>query len=309
MIPIGHFEMRSLAVNLRVKRCAMLVACLAFTGSAHAVSYVWQAYNDCSPSGSGTSTDTNLVTIYTLSNNTRTVNGISQGASGALKNFATGAAVAPTVTFTHVNADANGSLGGGLFAAGTPANAVFVTGTSSKINVNQSGTGIRKNPTGATTPWFVEMTFANLDPNETYTLATTLNRDNTYALVRWTKVSIAGAEGFVNESAAGSTPSPNSIANIFFNPGGASDYVSIGPNNTSNGAIAEWTGIKPGADGQFVIRFAVPDNTTQTGGSAFDFTEGGYGPTAFMLAQEIPEPSTLALLGMGALACASRRRK
>jgi hypothetical protein len=298
--------MRSLAVNLRVKSCAVLVAGLACTGSAHAVSYVWQAYNDCSPSGSGTSTDTNLVTIYTLSNNTRTVNGITQGASGALKDFATGAAVAPTVAFTHLNADCNGTLGTTLFSAGTPANDVFVVGAASKISMTTAGTAMRTATSGSA--WYVDMTFSNLNPSSTYTFATTLNRDNSGYTDRWTKISISGADTMLNESAAGSPASQSSITNFFYNPGSSSDYVSINSYTTLNGAIAEWTHINPGADGTFTIRFTSPTVTTETGGSAIS-ANNGYGPTAFMLAQEIPEPSTLALLGMGALACASRRRK
>jgi len=99
--------MKSRAVNLCFQWCLVLVAVLVLAGTVHA-EFVWQAFNDTSPSGGGTKTDTDKVTIYTLTNDARTVNGISQGPTGALKDFATQAAVTPTVTFSETKADANG---------------------------------------------------------------------------------------------------------------------------------------------------------------------------------------------------------
>ncbi len=51
-----------------------------------------------------------------------------------------------------------------------------------------------------------------------------------------------------------------------------------------------------------------PTLTSETGGWTIAANDG-YGPSAFMLALEVPEPSSLALFGIGALACARRRRK
>ncbi len=297
--------MKSKIVNVCLQWCLVLVAVLVMAGTVHA-EFAWQAFNDTSPSGSGTKTDTTKVTIYTLTNNARQVDGVSHGSSGALKDFATQAAVTPTVTFSELKADANGTQWPNEFLPGTPAHDLFVVAAENRIDMNQAGTSVRAADQSGNPDWFVDMAFADLDPNKTYTLATTLNRAKDYP-TRWTKISISGADDFVNESLAGIASSGSSIPGAFFNPGSSSDYVSIIAGNHVEGAIAQWTGIDPGADGSFSIRFISPTDTAETGGLPIA-TNDGYGPTAFMLAEEVPEPSTIVLAAIGLLGLLFVRR-
>ena len=86
------------------------------------------------------------------------------------------------------------------------------------------------------------ITFNNLEPDKTYTIALTANRDNVnYSDQRFTRVSIEGAEGYVNASSPDIADRTES--SVSFSTG----Y------NTLNGFVAQWVQVAPGSDGRFSI--------------------------------------------------------
>jgi CotH protein/lamin tail-like protein/concanavalin A-like lectin/glucanase superfamily protein/chitobiase/beta-hexosaminidase-like protein len=94
--------------------------------------------------------------------------------------------------------------------------------------------------------WWVRLTFTGLDPSCEYTFATSSNRNDEtsdYAN-RYTRFTLEGTEtgGYSNASTSGVIV--NSEDSVSFSTGW----------NTSNGYVARWTGIRPGADGSFSVK-------------------------------------------------------
>ena len=97
-----------------------------------------------------------------------------------------------------------------------------------------------------TSGWYVDMTFTGLDPTKTYTFVTTANRNNSAYTTRFSKFTIRDLTSATNESTSGTTISTTTIAN---------DTTAFWTGyNTENGYVARWTGINPGADGDFNVR-------------------------------------------------------
>ncbi len=113
------------------------------------------------------------------------------------------------------------------------------------------------------------ITFNDLDPTKEYAITLTANRDDSsYADMRYTRVTIQGADTYVNASSSGVVV--NSDASVSFSTG----Y------NTVNGYVAKWTGITA-ADGSFSIE-SVWDDSLGSGSS----NTKGYAMSAFKL--ELP---------------------
>ena len=92
--------------------------------------------------------------------------------------------------------------------------------------------------------------------------------------------------------------------------------VSISSYNTLNGYVAKWTGIQPGADGDFVIRYTYAQNTPGIEipiGASEGMTGSipyGYGPGGFMLSRPPNPPASVCCCwpGSGCFAVGSRKR-
>ena len=210
----------------------------------------WIAYNDV-VHRSGQITD--RITTYTIS---------SEGtSSGNLVDYNTGTTltgvqVAITTSGTVQYTSSDNQYDGAVPNSGTDAHSTF------DGIVNMVGLTFWE----SNTP-YIDMTFSGLDPNETYTFATSANRNNTEYTSRESVFTISGAAAATNASTTGVSALSNELV-----------YFSTGY-NTANGYVARWTGIKPSSQGGFVVRVQGRSSGTS------------YGPSVFMLAQE-EVPST-----------------
>ncbi len=251
--------------------CLLGLAAALVCLSAGAASANFVAYNDCVwASGQ-----------YISPNATAIVGdpAVAAGsASGTLKDFATGASTGVTATLSWGSVSWDTSRGTGC-SAGTDAQIAF-DGTST---VSLNGMGAYKT-TGV--PSWAQVTFTGLDPGKEYEVITTGNRAGGSSYVdRYTKFMIQDADAFVNGSSSGVT----------IGDGGASTTFVTGE-NTVNGYVARWTGIRSGSDGDFTLWSG-------------DATIGSIKPyviQAFKLV-EVPEPASLVLIALGALALRRRR--
>ncbi len=198
---------------------------------------VWTAYNDCSGTSSGN------VTNYTITGST----------TGLLRNYATGTNTPVTATFTMSGGPNLATSSGTETNSGTDAYTTFHNIANMVGMVNY----------GNTTGWYVDMTFTGLDPAKTYTFATSANRANSSYTTRESRFTISDITSATNASTSGVTVVSNE--SVAFSTG----Y------NTVNGYVARWTGIQPGADGDFTVR-------TQ----AHTTVNEAYGPSVFMLQEE-----------------------
>jgi len=171
----------------------------------------------------------------TNSSNAAHVTGYDYSAnSESLKDFSTGEDLAVTVTgsVSPIGAyDPYGANGGNITNVNSDAYQLFdgIVDLTGVFELDAAD-------------WQHVITFNNLEPDKTYTIALTANRDNVnYRDQRFTKVSIEGAEGYINASSMGIADRTES--SVSFSTG----Y------NTLNGFVAQWVQVAPGPDGRFSI--------------------------------------------------------
>ena len=233
------------------------------------------AYNDCVYSGSnnGNNDDLNTaanVTRYSIGT------GAVGPASGPLTNLTDGAGTPVVVTLVGNPSGTNPSFstGGGTNCfAGTDASVIFTGKAGLRGSQGLSAT----DPTAS-----VDLIFTNLNPSRMYSFATTANRGVTNAWGgtaspsasnRWTKFTLfGGVTNCANASSAG--------VNVITNTPTNSAVSFCTAENTVNGYVARWTGIRCDASGSFRVR-------AENEGLGSHATVAGYGFSAFML-QETP---------------------
>jgi hypothetical protein len=214
----------------------------------------WTAYNDCVVA-STPANPANTTAIVCYTNNT----------TGSLKNFDTGATLAANVTVTtsgSVGVQDQSAQWGSIPNSGTDAYTTF----NGKANIIG---GIRMYNTNAS---YVTLTIAGLSAGETYTFATTANRNDSTYTGRKTTFTISGVDAATNASTG-------TIDSTY-----ATSFVT--GYNTVNGYVARWTGIQPGSDGTFAVKFT--NSGTET---------TAYGPSVFMLSEEGTTAVSLASFG------------
>lgn len=209
-------------------------------GKAHA--QTWSAYNDCAGTTGGNTTR------YTVTAGSTT---------GFLKDYSTGSNTSVTVTFSSSGSPAVQESPGSYTDPGTDAYTTFFNKASMEGIIQYGSPG-----------YYLDMALTGLDTAKSYTFITTANRNSSSYTARITRFTLSGDEGATNASSAGvSVIDDHSV------------YFCTGF-NTVNGYVAKWTGIKPGADGSFIVRVQ-----EQTSGNS------GYGPSVFMLQEETgPNP-------------------
>jgi len=200
--------------------------------------FAWLAYNDCAGTTGG---------------NTTAIAGVS--GSGTLKNYDSGTELTGiTATFTSTGDPSVIATGQGAYpASGTDAYTTFY-GKANMVGMVQYGDS----------GYYIDLTFAGLDPLKSYTFAATANRNSGSYTDRVSRFTLSGDLGATNASSSGVTEiNDHSV------------YFSTG-NNGSNGYVARWTGIHPSSTGSFIVSVQ-----EQTAGNK------GYGMSVFMLAEEI----------------------
>ncbi len=217
---------------------------IAVSGTA-AVTPPWTAYNDMS----GTSSPA-YTTEFTLDQ-----------VDGMLLDFDSGDEIGVTVTVTSEGGPYNYTDGGVMPDEGTDAYTVF----NGKVDLQ----GVIMSATSDPVDYHVDLTFADLDPEKTYTFVATANRNGTDSAdpeytARFTRYTISGIDAAVNVSSAG--VQVNNEYSITFCTGF----------NTTNGYVAHWENIQPGSDGIFTVR-AQPEDSAIPRTYAFG---------AFMLLEE-----------------------
>ena len=190
---------------------------------------------------------------------------------GLLKDYTTGAGTGVKATLTQSGGViwqpqvASTWTGGYDTAAGTDAYNTFhgIADMTGVIYYGSAG-------------WYVDVNFTGLDPNKTYTFATSASRaksttdrrTRTGYADRWSIYTISGVDCRHQRKHSPAQRSQYNPYSVRFNTG----------NNHNEGYVARWTGINPGADGAFKVRAeAAPD--ANAGYKAYAFS-------VFMLREE-----------------------
>jgi hypothetical protein len=225
---------------------------VAVSGTTVEFANEWVAYNDCAWDTGQTETN---ITKYSVP---------GQGflSSGLLIDHVSGSDTGVTATFTD---------SGNTYVELDP----LYFGAESNAGTDAYNTfhGIVDMPGlisyGAAEDWWVDITFTGLDPDETYTFATTANRggglggEPTAYPDRITVFTLYGDNGATNTSTAG----------VY----AINDYTVAFPTgeNTDTGYVARWTNIQPSVEGSFSIK-----------AEGYD-TYQAYAFSVFMLGQEV----------------------
>lgn len=192
--------------------------------------------------------------------------------SGPLVDIETGAVtdVLLTTEESGVTFDSNGTQP----AAGTDAHDIFAgfvdfsVGSSRSLEISGDN--------------FYQYTFSNLQAGATYEFAGAGVRGNPSYTNRWTLVEIIGADSFTPAHSSGTGVvtaglQPNQVA-IWFG------------DNASQGYVAQWTDVAPGADGEFRVRSTQYSGTVPTSIHASGTADGSktYGVAGIRLIENIP---------------------
>ena len=211
--------------------------------------YGWVAYNDCVTT-SGQHQGSNVTSI-----------GLSE--DGVLLDQTTGSETGVTVDISGSRVTEETSSGADT-DEGTDAYTTFYD------YVDMAGV-IRYSASG----WNLDVTFTNLDPSKTYTFATSTNRAGSSYTTRYTKFTILDITSATNESTDGVTISTSDLTD---------DTTAFCTGlNTTTGYVARWTGIAPGSDGDFTVRFESNSSSVYQ----------AYGPSVFLLAEEASDTPTI----------------
>ncbi len=246
------------------------------------------AYNDLAGVvGGGGASGGNVTNIGLASDgNDGTVD--SPDAPGYLKDYATGADTPVLLTITAnkmIETQKTDMTNPTEFPVGSDAYNEFY----GKINPGWMMRPLNATPAPADAN--VVLTLSGLNPNMQYIATVTGGRWKDGQDGRWGKFTLGGADAFANQSTAGVTISD----------GGASSEFDTGQNHKAGwGYVARWGSINPGADGVITITGA---NSSFNSGSPLNVWF-----LTHLKLEEVPEPTTLMLLGVGGLWMLRRRR-
>jgi hypothetical protein len=210
-----------------------------FAGEAAKGQFV--AFNDHAPGTIGVTTHSNATTWNIFGN--------SPGASGALKDVVSGATLPVTVTITR-SGIVNASTSAGNPSPGTPLYNTF-NGYVDFLGAGDADAAAQV--TGSST---VVYTFTGLTPGKVYSFKGSAVRNGGYAN-RWSLFELDGVRSFTSAHTAGA-----------YTNGLAVNQVAINTGINTNGDMADWETIIPGANGSFSVLTTQYTNSIPTGGTA-----------------------------------------
>jgi hypothetical protein len=116
---------------------------------------------------------------------------------------------------------------------------------------------------GSSAGWYVDLSFTGLDPTKLYSFATSACRAGTTTDYddRWTIFTISGVDAATSASTAGTQVYQGNPNAVWFNTG----------KNLTEGYVARWTNIAPGADGRLSVR-AEAHPSANSGYKAYAFS-------------------------------------
>jgi hypothetical protein len=226
------------------------------------------AYNDCvyDADQDGTGTDPTGQAVHYIAPNVTTFgvgSGFSGSSSGELLDQKTGNPTGVIATLTESGGvvwqpQNSGSFTGGYdTAVGTDAYDTF-NGIADMTGVIYYGS----------TGWYVDLTLTGLNPNRTYTFATSASRSRRFTdgggdgyADRNSIYTISGVDAATNASTPGTEQYLDDPLSVWFNTG----------NNHDEGYVARWTDIDPGPDGSFTVRAEAHPDSNDGGRKAYSF--------------------------------------
>jgi len=216
----------------------VLTWALLFPGLAGAQ---FVAFNDHAPGTIGLTTASNATTWNILGN--------SPGASGALKDITAGTNLPVTVTITYTGAVAKAANGANP-NPGTPLYNTF----NGYVDFATTNADAVVHVTGSAT---VTYTFTGLNPNKTYSFKGSAVRGVSTYTNRWSLFEIDGAVAFTSAHTSGC-----------YTNGLATNQVAVCTGINTNGDMADWENIVPGASGSFAVMTTQYTNTIPGVGAA-----------------------------------------
>jgi hypothetical protein len=226
------------------------------------------AYNDCvyDADQDGTGTDPTGQAVHYIAPNVTTFgvgSGFSGSSSGELLDQKTGNPTGVIATLTESGGvvwqpqNSGGFTGGYDTAVGTDAYDTF-NGIADMTGVIYYGS----------TGWYVDLALTGLNPNRTYTFATSASRSRRFTdgsgdgyADRNSIYTISGVDAATNASTPGTEQYLDDPLSVLFNTG----------NNHDEGYVARWTDIDPGPDGSFTVRAEAHPDSNDGGRKAYSF--------------------------------------
>jgi hypothetical protein len=226
------------------------------------------AYNDCvyDADQDGTGTDPTGQAVHYIAPNVTTFgvgSGFSGSSSGELLDQKTGNPTGVIATLTESGGvvwqpqNSGGFTGGYDTAIGTDAYDTF-NGIADMTGVIYYGS----------TGWYVDLVLTGLNPNRTYTFATSASRSRRFTdgggdgyADRNSIYTISGVDAATNASTPGTEQYLDDPLSVLFNTG----------NNHDEGYVARWTDIDPGPDGSFTVRAEAHPDSNDGGRKAYSF--------------------------------------
>ena len=207
-----------------------------FTASAYS-QVTWEAYND-HRSGASTGANTSLIEMRL------------NGTTGTLKNYATGADLAATMSVEEEGLSDDFGANGAP-DVGSPAD-TFFTG---KCTIGGAGAdGIPGIKSSLST--MIRLRFSNLDPTKRYKFRGTTCRGISTYVDRWSIFKIVEADSAVAAHVIAhveGTPDGMFTSTSYADAGILPDEVALNSGNNLAGSLVGWDDINPGADGTFAI--------------------------------------------------------
>lgn len=228
----------------------IIVASMALAASVAQAQ--WVAINDVF---NGPLTHANVTTYGTVAN------GVSITGIGPLKDLNTGENLSVTLEIFNQGVTPEGTMGSPN--PDTPAMNMF----GPYVDWNTASGGQNAVYLNGLTE-FISFRFTGLNPNARYSFHGTAVRGNSAYTIRWTRVTLEGAESFDAAHLTGPS-SPGILDSQYPGSGLQANEAAFNPGyNVVAGDVVGWTNIDPGPDGEFTVTCQIYTGPIPTGTAA-----------------------------------------